>query len=182
MATIPPCAAGALLIVLGVLSSGAPSPRRPDTEADLLERIHRETNPVRKAKYEIRLGRLELLKSVEAYDKGRLEECLGLLDIYVEHMKSSWATLRSSGRQALRQPQGFKELEIALREDDRRLEDLKHRFPYADRGAVEKAQREVAQIRSEVFRALLPGDRPRQGRKHSGGFSAPGRFTWTGSP
>ncbi len=134
--------------------------RQPDTEEDLLSRIERERNPVKKAKYEIRLGRVKLFEAIDAYGKGDLERCQALLADYLNRMKSSWETLQSSGRQAVKQPQGFKELDIALREDARLLEDLAHRVPYAERGPVEKTVQEVERMRSEVLRALFPEPRP----------------------
>ncbi len=152
--------AAAVLIVLGLPWGGLSPARQPDTEADLLARIQHEQNPVKKAKYEIRLGRVKLLQAIDAYGKGSLEQCQQLLDDYLRRIKDSWQLLQSSGRQAVRHPQGFKELDIELREDARMLEDLKHRVAYGDREPVEKAAQEVERIRAEVLRALFPAERP----------------------
>lgn len=155
-------AVAVVLIALGELSGSAlAARRRVDSEQDLLARIQREQNRVKKAKYEIRLARVKLLQAINAYDQGNLERCQTLLAAYLSRVKSSWETLRSSGRQAARQPQGFKELDISLRQDSRLLEDLIHRVPFNDRGAVEKVAREAEQIRSEVLKALFPAERPR---------------------
>jgi hypothetical protein len=148
----------AALIVLGLAPGAgaqglAPAPaRQPDSEPDLLGRLEREQNPVKKAKYQVRLGRIKLLQAL-----GR--------------MKGSWQTLRDSGRRAVRQPQGFKELDIALREDARRLEDLKHHVPYTDRDPVEKVAQEVERIRAEVLHALFPAERPAEDRNSFVGLS-----------
>ncbi len=152
-----------LIVLVWAVAAATVTPllaRHEDTEEELLPRIQRERNPVRKAKYEIRLGRIKLLQAIDGYDKGTLEQGQQLLAAYTERVKSSWKTLRSSGRQAVRQPQGYKELDIALREDARLLEDLKHRVSYNERGPVEKAAQEVEAIRSEVLRALFPAERP----------------------
>lgn len=135
--------------------------RGGEAQEELLARIQRESNPVKKAKLEIRLGRVKLLQAIDEYDHGNLERCQQLLGVYLEQMRSSWGTLRASGRKPTRQPQGFKELDIALRGDARLLEDLQHRVPYAERGAVEKARQEVDQMRNEVLRALFPVERPK---------------------
>jgi hypothetical protein len=156
MASLPYRAAVFALGALSAISPAASPARQPDTEEGLQARIERENNPVKKAKYEVRLGRLKLLNAVEAYDKGNLELFQRLLGEYVEHMKNAWQTLEASGRRAVRQPQGFKELDIALREDARTLEDLKHRVPYDEREPVEKASQEVEELRGEVLRALFP--------------------------
>jgi hypothetical protein len=150
-------AAGSFL--LAFLCGGAGSARHADSEEDLLARIQRENDPVRKAKYEIRLGRVKLEQAIDAYDQGHLEQCQKLLAAYLERMRGSWETLRSSGRRASRHPQGFKELDIALREDGRLLDDLKRRIPALDRGPAEKTAQEVEELRSEVLRVLFPAER-----------------------
>jgi hypothetical protein len=160
---------GVLLpLFLGGLVGAAPAPRRPDTEADLLTRLEREQNLVKRAKLEIRLGRVKLFQAIGAFDRGNVEECHQLLAAYLERMKGAWATLETSGRQAWRQHQGFRELDIALREDGRFLEDLKRRFPYQDRAPVEKVAQEVDDLRNQVLKALFP---PEQLRKKSSGLA-----------
>jgi hypothetical protein len=153
----------AVLLFLLVGSAGATPPvRRPDSEADLLARIQRESNPVKKAKLEVRLGRVKLLQAMGAFEAGNAEECQQILAAYLERMKSAWATLQGSGRQAWRYHQGFRELDIALREDGRYLEDLVHRLPFQERAPVEKVAREVDELRNEVLKALFPPEHPRQ--------------------
>lgn len=119
-----------LTLFLAGLLRGAPAPRRQDTEPDLLARIGREQNLVNRAKLEVRLGRVKLFQATEAYDRGDVEECYQLLAAYLERMKGAWATLQSSGRQAWRHDQGFRQLDIALREDGRYLDDFKRRVPF----------------------------------------------------
>jgi len=140
----------------------SPIPRE-DKEADLLSRISRETNPVKRAKYEIRLARVKLLQAMEAREKGEIESSQKLLGAYLEQVKSAWATLQKTGRPAHKKPQGFKELDIELREDARYLEDLKHRFSFLDREPVEKIAEEVENLRAEVLKALfLPEEHKKQ--------------------
>jgi hypothetical protein len=156
----------ALFVLVG-LAGGASPGRRQDNEARLRARLEREQNPVKHAKLEIRLGRLKLFQAMEAFDKGNTAQCQQLLAVYLGRMRSAWATLKGSGRQAWRHPQGFKELDIALREDARFLEDFAHRVPYHDRAPVQKVAREVENLRSEVLKALFPSERP---RKKADGF------------
>jgi len=156
--------AGMWLVVGGALAWAAAAPRQ-DTEEGLLAKIPRERHPVKKGKLEVRLGRVKLLQAMEAFDSRDIEKCYRLLGAYQERMKSAWATLEGSGRPAWKKPQGFKELDIALREDARLLEDFKHRVPYQAREPVEKAAREIEQLRGLVLKALfppVPPDKPRQ--------------------
>jgi len=156
-----------LLIGAPVFSAGLPSPRRSDTEAQLLARLQQERNPVKKSKEETRLARLKLRQAIEAYEQGKIEQGAQLLSVYLGRIKDSWQTLRSSGRNAARDPRGFKELDIELREDARLLEDLKHRVAYFDRGPIEKSEQEVEQARAEVMQALFPVARPQEAAKPS---------------
>jgi hypothetical protein len=150
----------ALLFMLGTGPIlGQPS-SHVESEAELLANIKREQNPVKKAKIEIRLGRLKLRHAISAYDQGHIEDGAQFVAAYVDRMTSCLKTLQGSGRQAVRQPQGFKELDIALREDSRLLEDMARRVSYFDRAPIEKAAKQIEQLRTDVLRALFPAERP----------------------
>lgn len=145
-----------LLLFVGADTVPASPPRRPDNEQDLLARLQRESDPIKKAKLEIRLGRVKLLQSIAALDQGNLEETNRLLGVYRETLSGAWDRLKKSGRVAHKKPAGFKELDIELREDARYLEDLRHRIPYAERGTAEKVAAEVGEMRNEVLKVLFP--------------------------
>ena|SRR5579863_4512703 len=148
------------------LTVGAPAAesfalRHADNEADLAARIAREQDPVKKAKYEIRLGDLKLQQAASAYDQDQFESGEKLLNSYSDQMKDAWKLLKESGRDAVRKPAGFKELDIALREDARQLDDLQHRVPFTDRGPLDKVTQEINQTHAEVMAALFPPGRSR---------------------
>ena len=146
---------------------GAPISPASETEAHLLARLQAERDPVKKSKEETRLARMKLRQAIEAYQQGNVEQGAQLLSIYLGRIKDSWQTLENSGRNAARNPRGFKELDIELREDARLLSDLKRRVPYFDRGPIEKAVKEVEQTRAEVIQALFPAARPQEAAKRS---------------
>ena len=156
---------GACLLVGVALFDAVGAAPHQDTEEDLGSRLQRESNPVKKARYEIRLGRLQLLEAIDAFDKHDANKAQDLLGAYLTHIRSSWQLLQSSGRDAFRHPEGFKELDIALREDGRLLEDLSHRLSYYDRGDVDKTAKEIEQIRAKVIKELFP---PRESARQGG--------------
>jgi len=158
-------AAALLMIALVASTVMITTLRGAEKEAELEARLKRESNPVRKAKMQVRLSRFKLYRSADAFDKGNIEEANKLLTAYLEQVKGAWTTLKSSGRQANKKSAGFKELDIALREDARYLDDLKHRVSYLVRAPVEKAQQEVEDLRSEVLKALFPAEPPRKPSK-----------------
>ena len=134
---------------------------REDREDDLLSRIQREHNLVKKAKYEIRLARLKLLGGAGACEKDDHDGCSKSMSAYLELMNSSWKDLNSSGRNAVKQPSGFKELDIALREDVYFLDDLRRRMPIEDAGGLDPVIHEADKIHNEVIDALFPSGNPR---------------------
>ena len=100
------------------------------TEEELLHRIQGQQNPVKKAKDEIKLASLKLTQVQGAYSQDHVDEGAKLLGVFVDDMKTSWKLLQDSGRNAAKQPDGFRELEIALREDVRSLQDLERTVSY----------------------------------------------------
>ncbi|HKS96106.1 MAG TPA: hypothetical protein VJV74_08225 [Terriglobia bacterium] len=147
--------------------------RHPDSEADLKARIGREQNPVKKAKYEIRLGRVFLTEAAAAYDKGDPDRCDALAGDYLAQIKDAWQLLRGTGRNPLKKPDGFRDLDIALREDARLLDDLQHRIPYDEREPVSKVAQEVNRIHAEVIQALFPQE-PLEPKHRRAGFPSVG--------
>jgi hypothetical protein len=160
------------LAVAGVLLGGLCA-TGSDTEEQLVQRIQSESNPVKKAKAEIKLARLRVAQVQEAYSQGHIEAGTKYLAGLLDTMKTAWRLLRDSGRKAPKQPDGFRDLEIALREDVRTLEDLQRKVSYFDRAPVTNAAQELEQIRSEVIHALFPGGAPRTSKGESPAASGP---------
>jgi hypothetical protein len=148
------------------------------TEEQWLQRIRSDVNPVRKAKDEIKLSQLKLAQVQDAYAHGQVEEGAKLLGALVDEMQTAWKFLRESGRSAARQPEGFRELDIALREHERALRDLARAVSYFDRAPIESAARQFDQMRDEVIHALFPG----QKKSPSKGSPAPPAAPGAGSP
>jgi len=157
-----------LLIGALVFPAGASSVARSEDEAQLSARVEKEQDPVKKSKMESRLARIKLQQAIRTYKQGNAEEGAQLVGVYLARIKDSWQTLKDSGRNAAHASGGFKELDIALREDARLLDDLKRRISYFDRGPVEKAEKEVEQERAEVLHALFPATRAPDAAKPPG--------------
>jgi len=135
-----------------------PRAHREETEQELEARIQQENNPLKKVKLEIDLANLKLDKAGQAYARDDAEDGAKLLDACKNRMQQAWALLEASGRDAARKPQGFKELDIALREGTRRLGDLQREVPSAERAAIERTAKELEAVHDRVLAALFPGD------------------------
>lgn len=149
---------GALLfsLMLGGAADTASSPGPRENEEKLLARLERENNPVKKAKLEILLGRMKLSQVFEEYNKGNFEQAWKNLDAYSSRMKEAWKILEDSGRIASKKPDGFKQLDIALRESRRALEDFETRVTFEERQVVEKTRKQTEELRKRVLDALFP--------------------------
>jgi hypothetical protein len=148
----------AWIAAFGIIAvPAANSSRHQDSESELLARLPNESNPAKKAKIEIRLGSLKLDQAAAAYGHDQADAGAKLLDSYLSWMKQAWDLLHQSGRDAGRRPQGFIDLDIALRENMRKLADLKIRTPSADRGPIEHVGAETETLHTQVLSALFPG-------------------------
>lgn len=147
----------ASVAVLGM--TAAPSflcARHQENEQELVANIERENNPTRKAKLEIQLGTLKLEQAATAFDHDEFDGGAKLLDQYSGWMGKAWGSLEETGRDASRKAQGFKDLDIALRENARALADLAHRTPFSDRGAIEQTAKLADALHTQVLAALFP--------------------------
>lgn len=134
--------------------------RHHDTPQKLEARIARERNPVKKAKFEIRLGNLLLDQAEQAYDSRHIPQGQRLLANYTSEMQDAWKLLKSTGRNAAKKPDGFMQLEIALRENNRDLHALRRRVFYLYRGPIDEALKTLGQLHNTVLVDLFPGAVP----------------------
>lgn len=163
---IPAAAIVWCLALAGVAVPPSFAARRPDTEEDLSARMEREHDPVKKAKLEIRLGRVKLEQAIDAYSNDDVERGDKLVGTYLQHMQNCWDTLRGTARNPVKKPDGFRQLDIALREDARRLEDLEHRVPYDQRGPLSSVAKDVDRLHQAVIQALFPQEEPDRRASH----------------
>lgn len=140
-----------------ILVPAASYAHHAESESELLARLANENNPAKKAKIEIRLGSLKLEQATAAYSHDQVDAGAKLLDSYLSWMKQAWNLLHQSGRDAGHRPQGFIDLDIALREASRRLGDLRMHAALGDRGPIERIGSEAEALHTQVLAALFPG-------------------------
>jgi hypothetical protein len=78
------------------------------------------------------------------------------LDQYQEAILSARETITTSGRDAQRDPEGFKELEIVLRRHIRWLNDWRMGMVDPERSEIEDTMRTATAIRGEMLGLLFP--------------------------
>jgi hypothetical protein len=154
-----------LITILGLAAAFAVIPvhvwaRGHENPAKLRDQIQRERNPVKKAKLEIRLARLDLQEGLDAYNHNQVRQGEQILGAYFQEMTGSWDLLKNSGRNAVKNPSGFMQLEIALRENARFLNDLAARVTLVEQAPIRKTLSAMSQLHSRVLLALFPGAAP----------------------
>jgi len=142
-----------------------------DKEGKLVEKIQREKNPGKKARLQIKLAKLKLSEADEAYHQKDFDRGKALLQQYLEQIKTSWATLHSANEAVKRHLEAFMKLEMSLSEDERFLEDMRHRIPYPESEFVKKVEEESSAVHAQVLEALFPTGYMRKQRTKGPGHS-----------
>jgi DNA-binding response OmpR family regulator len=92
----------------------------------------------------------------EAVREGDFDELQMQLTAYSETIETAHRDLLDSGRDAVKKPGGFKELEIALRQHIRRFDELSRMLNLQNRVPVEKTKGLATGIRDKLLKALFP--------------------------
>lgn len=157
-------AAASLVILVQPFACAMPG-RNRDREEKLIARIEREKNPGKRARLHVRLAKLKLKDADAAYHSRKFVEGKALLQQYLDQVRSSWATLQGADNAIRKHLGAFKDLEISLREDDRFLEDMRHRVPYPESEAVREIEKESSTVHNQVLEAIFPSGFSPKGRK-----------------
>jgi len=79
-----------------------------------------------------------------------------LLDQYTMAIRSARDTIVNSDRDPTRNPAGYKDLELALRQQTRRLDDVGRTLTLDERAELEVARSVATMIRTELIRLIFP--------------------------
>jgi hypothetical protein len=157
--------AAACLAILGQPFAHAMPGRKDDKEPKLIAKIEQETNPGKKARLQLRLAKLKLEEADQAYRSRNFEDGKALLKQYLDEVRNSWATLQGAGSAMRKHLGALKALEISLRENDRLLEDLRHRVPYPESDFVKEIEKESSEVHNQVLEAIFPGGYTPKGKR-----------------
>ncbi len=131
----------------------------------LEQKYAEQKDPVHQAKALAKL----LPKEVEAagmiIQAGRVDEGIGILTHYRDETHRVYQALVATGRNPVKQPQGYMQLQIALRESVRRLRDVLYLVPYERRGPVEEVRADMEQLNARLLQELFPPPPPKT-KKH----------------
>jgi len=119
-------------------------------------RLTELTDPVDRTRSYIRISKLLLSFASDAVHERDLDDMNALMDQLIATMKAARDTMVTSDIDAKRHPEGYKDLEGALRANGQFLRDLRSQLPVEERKKVEGAEQAVADLRQEILRYVFP--------------------------
>jgi len=142
-----------------------------DLNADyqkLQEKSKREANPVGKTKALIKMSEINLKLALSEAMGRNLEGADKYLTRYIEVVHQASGVLKLSNRNAQKNPTGFKDFEIALSQQLRKLNDLKEYYPYDHQETIEQATEVARGAHQEMINAIfgLENSRKAEEKKH----------------
>ena len=145
-----------LLGVFPTASSAAENEERAKQLQRERQRLSKEDDPVERAKIGIKISEILLEEVAESAKDGQFDEMEQELTAYADTIQGAHTSLVESGRNASKKPAGFKELEIALRKQVRKLEDFARVLNVQRRIPLDKAKDLAGGIRNKLLKALFP--------------------------
>jgi hypothetical protein len=116
----------------------------------------REQDPIKKARLVGKLGNAQLAEAGKAADAGNYAQAMRLLEEYRDTVKQAYDGLKATGRDAEREPAGFKQLQIHVRQSIRKVDHLITALPFARREPFGSLRSELAALDKELLSVLFP--------------------------
>ena len=131
------------------------------------EKLSHEGSPVGKVKILIKMSEISLKEVVDFVKKGDLVEADKSLIRYNDVIRQADEVLKSSHRNAQKNPAGFKEVEISVRKQLRKLADLKLSYPVDQQEKISQAIASAELAKEDMFQAIFGPENIRRGKGRS---------------
>lgn len=153
---------GGFALIASVACSNRPNVFNETRDARIL-RLEREradlageTDPVERTRIQIRISDLMISFMGDAVSDGDTDEIAARADEYRTAILDARNTMMASGRDPTQNVAGYRDLEIALRQQIRQLDDIGARLALASREPIDILIGEMTEIRNELLDALFP--------------------------
>ena len=128
-------------------------------------RYDQETDPVRKARALVKLSEDQIDEARKQLKAGDDVGSLHSLERYRDEIQHMTEALKATGVDAERKPGGFKELQISVRENVRRIDDLILTLPVDKRPFFRDVRTDLVKTQNELIDALFPRQPNQNSRK-----------------
>lgn len=129
-----------------------------------------KTNPVDRAKAVVKLGRAEYVAASQSLDAGNVREAFEFLAKYNEQAITAHEALEKMGVDAEKHSNGFRQLEISVRESLRELREIMGRVPLEQRDSFATLEKDLDTLNRKLILELFPrqpGHKFEDEKKHS---------------
>ncbi len=113
-------------------------------------------NPVDRAKAVGKLGHEEYTAARQAIDAGKTDEALQFLTQYNTQATDAHNGLLKTGVDAEKHSNGFRQLQISVRERERELKELINRVGFEQRPPFETLQKDLDTLNQKLILELFP--------------------------
>jgi hypothetical protein len=124
--------------------------------AELRSRFTNETDPIRKAKLLVPLGEAEFRDILKDADSEKFGEALAIFQQYRDEAQACQKALEGKEPDPEKHPNGFKQLQISLRQSLRRLSDIIVGLPADEQKPFQDVRRDLEQMDRQLIHELFP--------------------------
>jgi hypothetical protein len=124
--------------------------------AELRSRFTNETDPVRKAKLLVPLGEAEFRDVLKDTESENFAGALAIFQQYRDEAQICQKALEGKEPDPEKHPNGFKQLQISLRQSLRRLSDIIVDLPADDQKPFLDVRRDLEQMDRQLIHELFP--------------------------
>jgi hypothetical protein len=127
-----------------------------DRTAELRARFEKETDPVRKARLVEPLANAEFRNMHEKIDAGDLAAAGEIAGRVRDEAAASKKALDATSRDAEAHPDGYKQLEISVRESIRRLDDIMVSLAKDEQAPLAEVRKDLDELDRRMIHQLFP--------------------------
>ena len=97
---------------------------------------------------------------------GHVDQAIESLTQSRDEAERVYVALLATGRNPVKKSDGFKQLQIALRESVRGLRDVLYLVPFSRRAPVEAVRADMEQLNAQLLQQLFPPPKPKSKKVH----------------
>jgi hypothetical protein len=150
--------------ILLVLSLAFPG-QNPKKLLKLEAKFQKQKDAVHQAKALAKLLPEEVRMAAQEIQEGEYDQGVARLERWGNQAQQVHDALLATGRNPVKKPAGFTELQVALRESLRGLRDVIFYLPLGRRHSAESVQANLAQINGQLLQEMFPPPPPPKRKK-----------------
>jgi len=127
-----------------------------DRTAELRSRFEKETDPVRKARLVEQLADAEFRDMHQKIDEGNLSDAAEIAGRVRDEARAGKKALDAKVRDPEAHPEGYKQLEISVRESVRRLDDILVGLAKDEQAPLAEVRKDLDELNRQLIHQLFP--------------------------